>query len=284
MAVENEVKDDADVGASATVGSSSESKSDTDLGDTEATSAKTTIVAQLAEEVAVLEALNWVLSEAEAKSTNVPKAVVKTQLPETEPDLHAPEKHESNYENVLQRAAARFIDHVLSNGMNAALLAMIVDDEQAPVRVEEAVLVPKPAIEEAGVRVGNLARHMSRERAKTGVMHYVRERKPTETIQFDDQEEVQFSVLAQFPRQEPAEDDMEDDLYFDTGAIIDVLQEGVEGWGDEWAIGHVAGTVATTCGFFPLNFARRLTEEEQEAESDRIAADHILRSQRGGFD
>ena len=58
---------------------------------------------------------------------------------------------------------------------------------------------------------------------------------------------------------------MEDDLYFDSGAIINVLQEGVEGWGDEWAIGQLAGAGATPPGFFPLNFTRRLTAEEQAA-------------------
>ena len=60
---------------------------------------------------------------------------------------------------------------------------------------------------------------------------------------------------------------MEDDLYFDSGAIINVLQEGVEGWGDEWAIGQLAGAGATgAAGFFPLNFTRRLTAEEQAAD------------------
>eukprot|EP01043_Picozoa_sp_COSAG02_P026795 COSAG02_NODE_1554_length_11948_cov_41.539455_1_plen_746_part_00 len=228
--------------------------------------AKSMTAQPAATETGVLEALDWMLAELEATSANdAPKAVI--ELVEPRPKLDVPN-------NVVRTAAGRFIGSMLSSGVNAALLAMVDHEGQAPGCAEAAVLVS--AIEE--VNVGDLARHMSRERAKTGVTHRARERKPTEIIQFDHEEDVLFSVVAQFSRQEPAEDDMEDDLYFETGAIIDVFQEGnLEGWGDEWAIGHVAGTVATARGFFPLNFTRRLTEEEQESENDRIAADRRAR-------
>ena len=130
---------------------------------------------------------------------------------------------------------------------------------------------PEPQLE--------LLRTMSRERAKSGVTHHVngRARNTTEVLDFEEESHVLYSVVALFPRLEASEDDMADDLYFDKGALIDVFQEGVEGWGDEWAIGHVVDTVLTSRGFFPLNFVRRLTVEEQEAQNARIAEERQSR-------
>ena len=140
-----------------------------------------------------------------------------------------------------------------------------------PVKILAPTALDHQEAPEEEADVGELARKMSRERAKTGVTHRARERQKTEVLVINDENDVLYSVVSQYPRRNAEEGDMEDDLYFDSGAIINVLQEGVEGWGDEWAIGRLADTVATAPGFFPLNFTRRLTEEEQDAERDRVA-------------
>ena len=67
-----------------------------------------------------------------------------------------------------------------------------------------------------------------------------------------------------------------DDLAFAQGDTIEVLQVGVEGWGDEWAVGQVARTAGIglqtkVTGFFPLSFVRRLAADLEPVQAPTCA-------------
>ena len=96
-----------------------------------------------------------------------------------------------------------------------------------------------------------------------------------ETLELEYSSDVLYSVVAVFDRLPTGmPDDQEDDLWFNSGQVIDVLQEGVEGWGDGWGIGTTSPSVR---GFFPRNFVRRLSAAEQARHDDRISGDKITR-------